>query len=84
MKKSNRIVFFNFLSIVLLQGLSIITAPLFSRMLGNDGYGGVEIYNIWMWGRSSTKMMRFILVDKTINGKESSFLTQLFPILLTF
>ena len=48
MKKSNRIVFFNFLSIVLLQGLSIITAPLFSRMLGTDGYGGVEIYNIWM------------------------------------
>ena len=46
MKKSNRIVFFNFLSIVLLQGLSIITAPLFSRMLGTDGYGGVEIYNI--------------------------------------
>lgn len=51
---------------------------------GNFAEDYWEIYNIWMWGRSATKMKTFILVDKTINGKESSFLTQLFPILLTF
>lgn len=51
---------------------------------GNFAEDYWEIYNIWMWGRGSTKMKTFILVYKTINGKESSFLTQLFPILLTF
>ena len=38
MKKSiNRIAFFNFLSILLLQGISLISAPLFSRLLSTDG-----------------------------------------------
>ena len=35
MKKDiNRITFFNFLSILLLQGIAMISAPLFSRLLG--------------------------------------------------
>lgn len=35
MKKNiNRIAFFNFLSILLLQGISFISSPLFSRLLG--------------------------------------------------
>ena len=48
MKKQNRVAFFNFLSVVLLRGISIFTAPLFSRMLGTDGYGVVSIYTIWV------------------------------------
>ncbi len=48
MRKQNKVAFFNILSTLLLRGLSIITAPLFSRMLGPDGYGIVSIYNVWM------------------------------------
>ena len=48
MKKQNRVAFFNILSTVLLRGLSIFTAPLFSRLLGTDGYGVLNIYTIWV------------------------------------
>ncbi len=47
MKRQNRVAFFNILSIVLLNGISLITAPLFSRILGDSGYGILKIYNIW-------------------------------------
>lgn len=47
MKRQNRVAFFNILSVVLLNGISIITAPLFSRVLGDSGYGILKIYNIW-------------------------------------
>lgn len=46
-KNINRIAFFNFLSIVLLQGISFISSPLFSRLLGTDGYGNLASFNIW-------------------------------------
>ena len=48
MKKQNRVAFFNILSTVLLRGISLFTAPLFSRMLGTNGYGVLSIYTIWM------------------------------------
>jgi O-antigen/teichoic acid export membrane protein len=47
MKRQNRVAFFNILSVVLLNGISMITAPLFSRLLGDSGYGILKIYNIW-------------------------------------
>ena len=47
MKRQNRVAFFNILSVILLNGISIITAPLFSRILGDSGYGVLKIYNIW-------------------------------------
>lgn len=47
MKQRNRVAFFNILSTVLLQGISLFTAPLFSWLLGDSGYGGLQIYNIW-------------------------------------
>ena len=48
MKKSiNRIAFFNFLSILLLQGISLISAPLFSRLLNTDGYGNLASFTTW-------------------------------------
>jgi len=48
MKKSkNRIAFINFLSNLLLRGISIFSAPVFSRLLGTSGYGIVSVYNIW-------------------------------------
>ena len=47
MRKQNRVAFFNILSIVLLNGISLITAPLFSRILGTSGYGVLKIYNVW-------------------------------------
>ena len=48
MKRRNRVAMFNIMSIVLLNGISIITGPLFSRMLGTSGYGSLKIYNIWV------------------------------------
>lgn len=47
MKNKNKIAFFNFLSNLLLRGISIFTAPVFSRLLGTSGYGIVSVYNIW-------------------------------------
>lgn len=47
MKQRNRVAFFNILSTILLRGLSLFTAPLFSWLLGDSGYGGLQIYNIW-------------------------------------
>ena len=46
MKKQNRVAFFNILSTLLLKGISIFTAPLFSRLLGSSGYGVTSIYSI--------------------------------------
>ena len=48
MKSQNKVAFFNFLSVVLLRGISIFTAPVFSRLLGTEGYGVVSIYTIWV------------------------------------
>lgn len=48
MKSRNRVAFFNILSTVLLRGISIFTAPLFSRLLGDEGYGIVSIYSVWV------------------------------------
>lgn len=48
MKRQNRVAFFNILSTVLLNGISIITGPLFSSLLGTSGYGTLKIYNIWV------------------------------------
>lgn len=48
MKRQNKVAFFNILSTLLLRGISLFTAPLFSRMLGTEGYGVVSIYTIWM------------------------------------
>ena len=48
MKKSiNRIAFFNFLSVLLLQGISLISSPLFSRLLGTAGYGDLSSFSVW-------------------------------------
>lgn len=33
---------------MLLRGISLFTAPLFSRMLGTEGYGIVSLYTIWV------------------------------------
>lgn len=48
MKKQNRVAFFNILSTILLRGISMFTAPVFSRMLGTNGYGVISVYTIWM------------------------------------
>jgi len=47
MKRRNRVAVFNILSTVLLNGISFLTAPLFSSLLGTSGYGVLKIYNIW-------------------------------------
>lgn len=48
MKRQNRVALFNILSTVLLNGISFFTGPLFTRLLGDSGYGMLKIYNIWV------------------------------------
>lgn len=48
MKRQNRVAFFNILSVILLRGISMITAPLFTHLLGDSGYGVTEIYRTWV------------------------------------
>lgn len=47
MKNKNRIALINFLSNILMKGIAIFSAPVFSRLLGTSGYGIVSVYNIW-------------------------------------
>ena len=46
MKSINRITFINLFSTLLLNCITFLTAPLFSRMLGSYNYGLISIYNI--------------------------------------
>lgn len=48
MKKKNRVAFFNILSTLLLRGISVFTAPVFSRLLGTNGYGVMSVYTNWV------------------------------------
>lgn len=48
MKKQNKVTFFNILSTIILKGISLFSAPIFSRLLGTNGYGIVSIYNTWV------------------------------------
>lgn len=48
MRRQNRIALLNIVSTVLLQGISLFTSPLFSRLLGTDGYGVISTYNTWV------------------------------------
>lgn len=61
MKRQNRVAFFNILSTLLLQGMSIITMPLFTRLLGDTGYGMTRIYNIW------TSVLAIVFTLQTYN-----------------
>lgn len=48
MNKKNRVTILNILSTLILTGISIFTAPMFSRLLGTDGYGVMSTYTVWM------------------------------------
>lgn len=44
---SNKLVLYNTLSTIILYAITFFSAPLFSRMLGTDNYGVVQVYNTW-------------------------------------
>lgn len=44
----NRITLINILSTILLQGISFISAPIISRLLGTSNYGTISIYYTWV------------------------------------
>lgn len=46
--RQNKVAFFNMLSIVIMRGFSVITAPIFSRLLGTNGYGVTSNYSVWV------------------------------------
>lgn len=47
-KSINKIMLYNILSTIILQGVALFTSPVFSRMLGTQNYGIVAIYNTWV------------------------------------
>ena len=47
-KNKNKIIFFNLLSTIVLQGLTFFAAPIFSSVLGTANYGIVSVYNTWV------------------------------------
>ena len=48
MKKTpNRVIIINVLCTALLNGISMIMMPIYSRLLGTDTYGLVSIYTTW-------------------------------------
>ena len=51
MKKSisfNKTIILNIISTIILEGILMLTAPVFSRLLGVDHYGIVAMYNTWV------------------------------------
>ena len=48
MRSRNKIAILNILSTILLSGISIFTSPLFSRLLGEAGYGIYSVYTTWV------------------------------------
>lgn len=44
---SNKLVLYNTLSTVILYAITFFSAPLFSRLLGTENYGVVQVYNTW-------------------------------------
>ncbi len=47
-KRSNQLFTYNILGTVILHAVSAISAPVFSRMLGAENYGAVQIYSMWV------------------------------------
>lgn len=47
-KNENSQVFFNFISTALSSGITFLTMPLFTRMLGAEQYGLFSVYNSWL------------------------------------
>lgn len=45
---TNRVVFYNLLSMVLIKGIGFITSPIFSRLLSTTNYGIITIYSTWL------------------------------------
>lgn len=44
---SNKLVLYNTFSTIILYAITFFSAPIFSRMLGTDNYGVVQVYNTW-------------------------------------
>lgn len=47
-ESSNKLVLYNTLSTVILYAITFFSAPLFSRLLGTENYGVVQVYNTWV------------------------------------
>lgn len=47
-KSTNYVAFFNILSVIVLQGISFLSTPIFSRLLGTEQYGQYSVFNSWV------------------------------------
>ncbi len=48
MKSINRVTVLNIISTVLVQGITFLTIPLFSKMLGTEQYGMYSVFHSWV------------------------------------
>lgn len=48
MEKANKITAYNIISTIIIQGISALTAPIISRMLGTDNYGIAILFMTWV------------------------------------
>jgi len=79
----NRVTFLNILSTILLQGISFISAPIISRLLGAENYGITSVYITWVsvvnvvccaQTHSTIPMAKVKFADSEQEGYQSSIL----------
>ncbi len=82
-ESSNKLVLYNILSTVILYAITFFSAPLFSRMLGADNYGVVQVYNTWcaffvvilgLYTRGTLSVAKVNMDDKEFIKYQSSIL----------
>lgn len=80
---SNKLVLYNTLSTVLLYTITFFSAPLFSRVLGTEEYGVVQVYNTWvsfftvilgLYTRGTLSIAKVNLIDEEFKEYQSSVL----------
>lgn len=80
---SNTMVLFNAMSTMILYGITFVSAPVFSRILGTSDYGIVQTYNAWaqfvtviigLNTRSTLSIAKVNLPEKDMHPYQSSVL----------
>ena len=80
---SNKLVIYNALSTILLYAITFFSAPLFSRLLGTENYGVVQVYNTWvsffvvilgLYTRGTLSIAKVNLEEDEFMGYQSSVL----------
>lgn len=78
---TNKLVLYNSLSTIILYAITFFSAPIFSRQLGTENYGIVQVYNSWtaffviivgLFTRGTLSMARIKFPEEEVPKYESS------------